>query len=88
MTSAVQLASSSGVAQPASGAAQPAPRPVFGFSAYNVGWQFNDKKRDAWWLGAELVRHWHESNFHAIGISEVFEVEYPAADIGNVDERF
>ena len=45
-----------------SGAAQPAPRPVYVFSAYNVGWQLNDKKRDAWWLGTELVQHWNEKN--------------------------
>ena len=70
-----------------SDAEQPASSPMYGFHAYNVGWNFTDKKRDHWWLGTELVRDWKEKKIHAIGISEVFEVDYPADEVKNVDDR-
>ena len=68
-------------------AEQPASSPVYSFHAYNVGWNITDKERDAWWLGTEVVRDWKENKFHAIGISEVFEVEYLADEIEKVDHR-
>lgn len=54
-----------------------AEQPVYRFAAYNVGWNYNDKKRSAEWLSDEIVKVWQEHSFHAIGISEIFEVDYP-----------
>ena len=68
-------------------AEQPASSPVYSFHAYNVGWNNTDSKREVWWLGAELVRDWKENKFHAIGISEVFEADYPGNEIEKVDHR-
>ena len=68
-------------------AEQPASCPVYSFHAYNVGWNNTDNQRDAWWLGTEVVRGWKEHKFHAIGISEVFEVDYPADEIKKFNDR-
>ena len=68
-----------------SSAGQPSSSLVYSFHAYNVGWNFTDKKRTAQWLGKELVQHWHEHGFNAIGISEVFEIEYAAPQKLHVD---
>ena len=70
-----------------SNAEQPASCSVYSFHAYNVGWNFTDKQRTADWLGNELVRHWREHGFNAIGISEVFEVTYAARQLVAVDAR-
>ena len=70
-----------------SSAEQPASCSVYSFHAYNVGWNFGDKQRTADSLGEELVRHWCEHQFNAIGISEVFEVAYPPHRLVEVDAR-
>ena len=46
------------------------------FDACNVAWSLSDKKRTAVLLGQELVKLWHHHKFHAIGLSEIFEIEY------------
>ena len=47
------------------------------FDAYNVGWNLTDKKRTPQRLAEELVEVWCDHHqFHAIGLSEVFEIEY------------
>ena len=66
-------------------AEQPASSPVYSFHAYNVRWNINDKQREAWWLRSQVVRDWKENKFHAIGISEVFEIDYTSDEIKNVD---
>ena len=49
---------------------------IYVFDAYNVGWSLSDKKRTAERLGQELVQLWHDHEFHAMGLSEIYEVEY------------
>ena len=68
-------------------AEQPASSPVYSFHAYNVGWNITDSQREAWRLGTEVVRDWEENKFHAIGISEVFEIDYTFDEIKNADHR-
>ena len=46
------------------------------FDAYNVGWNLTDKKRTPQLLAEELVAVWRHHPFHAIGLSEIFEIEY------------
>ena len=46
------------------------------FDAYNVGWSFTDKKRTPQRLAEELVEVWLDHHYHAIGLSEIFEIEY------------
>ena len=46
------------------------------FDAYNVGWSLTDKRRTPEHLGEELVQLWCDHHFHAIGLSEIFEIEY------------
>ena len=53
------------------------------FDAYNVGWNLQDRKRTAERLGQELVKLWHDHEFHAIGLSEIFEIEYKDETIRN-----
>ena len=53
------------------------------FDAYNVGWSLSDKKRTARRLGEELVELWHDHEFHAMGLSEIYEVEYKDAATRN-----
>ena len=46
------------------------------FHAYNVRWNYADKKRSPEWLCREVSRlRWHH-RFHVTGISEVFEIDY------------
>ena len=49
---------------------------IYSFHAYNVGWNWTDKGRDEKRLGKEISKLYEECNFDAIGISEIFEVEY------------
>ena len=58
---------------------------VYKFDASNLGWNITDKKRSAHWLGEELVQLWRHHQFHGIGISEVFEVDYPRAKLEEVN---
>ena len=37
--------------------------------------------------GTEVVRDWKENKFHAIGISEVFEIDYTCNEFKNVGHR-
>ena len=60
---------------------------VYKFDAYNLGWQITDLKRSAQWLGEELVQLWRQHQFDGIGISEVFEVDYPPGKLGEVNAR-
>ena len=65
------------VDESSSAAADSAVQPTFYvFDAYNVGWNLKDRKRTAERLGQELVKLWHDHEFHAIGLSEIFEIEY------------
>ena len=52
------------------------PHRVYCFDAYNVGWNYADRKRDEKWLADEICTLYREDSFDAIGISEIFEVEY------------
>ena len=70
-----------------SSAEQPALSQVYKFHGYNLGWNYTDKQRSAQWLSEELVRLWNEHGFHAIGLSEVFEIEYPRTTLLEVDAR-
>ena len=65
-------------------AAQPA---MYVFDAYNVGWSLTDKKRTPALLGDELIRLWREHAYHAIGLSEIFEIEYPPDQLPHVREK-
>ena len=56
---------------------------IYVFDAYNVGWSLSDKKRTAELLGEELVELWRHHKFHAIGLSEIFEIEYKDEKIKN-----
>ena len=56
-----------------SSAAQPR---SYVFDAYNVGWSLGDKMKTPEVLGKELVDLWHHHKFHAIGLSEIYEIEY------------
>ena len=49
---------------------------IYSFHAYNVGWNWTDKGRNEEWLGREISTLYEEYNFDAVGISEIFEVEY------------
>ena len=49
---------------------------IYSFHAYNVGWNWTDKGRDEEWLGREISKLYEQYNFDAVGISEIFEVEY------------
>ena len=60
---------------------------MYGLHAYNAGWNITDKTRDNWLLGINVFRDCKEKQLHAICISEVFEVEYPADEVKKVDER-
>ena len=62
---------------------------IYSFHAYNVGWNYTDKNRSEKWLADEIVRLYQENGFDAIGISEIFEVEYDddAAKKKSVEER-
>ena len=60
---------------------------VYRFDAYNLGWQLTDKQRSAKLLGEELLQLWRQHQFDGIGISEVFEVDYPAVSLGKVNAR-
>ena len=60
---------------------------IYSFHSYNVGWNYSDKTRSEHWLGGEIVRLYREHGFDAIGISEIFEVEYDASKLKEVDER-
>ena len=70
-----------------SSAAQPAMSQAYRIAAYNVGWNITSKKHSAGWLSEELVGLWREHKFHAIGISEIFEVDYPREERAAVDGR-
>ena len=60
---------------------------AYRIAAYNVGWNITDKKRSAGLFSEDLVGVWRERQFHAIGISEIFEVDYPAVRRAGADER-
>ena len=66
---------------------QPDMTRMYRFAAYNVGWIITDKGRSAARLADELVEVWRAHNFHAMGVSEVFEVDYPAATLDQVNAR-
>ena len=55
---------------------KPALSGIYKIHAYNVGWLYADKKRTAEQLSREVSRLWVDHRFHAIGISEVFEIDY------------
>ena len=54
---------------------KPALSRIYKIHAYNVGWLYADKKRRAEQLSREVSRLWVDHRFHAIGISEVFEID-------------
>ena len=56
---------------------QSASTKVYKFASYNIGWNITDKSRSATRLANELLEVWWRHSFHAIGLSEVFEVDYP-----------
>ena len=58
---------------------------IYSFHAYNVGWNWTDKKRNEEWLGREISKLYEQYNFDAVGISEIFEVEY--GDDENMNRR-
>ena len=68
-------------------AAQPDLSQVYTFHAYNLGWNYTDNRRTTQWLCEEVVRRWRGHAFAAIGLSEVFEIDYPSTQLAQVDER-
>ena len=66
-------------------AEQPVMSRVYKFDAYNLGWNITDKERSARWLGEELVQLWRNHQFDAIGLSEIFEVDYPKGKLEEVN---
>ena len=67
---------------------KPALSRIYKIHAYNVGWLYADKKRTAEQLSREVSRLWVDHRFHAIGISEVFEIGYSNKLILNDAEKF
>ena len=60
---------------------------VYKLDAYTLGWQITDLQRSAQWLAEELVQLWRQHQFDGIGISEVFEVDYPRAKLEEVNAK-
>ena len=60
---------------------------VYKFASYNIGWNITDKSRSATRLANELLEVWRRHSFHAIGVSEVFEVDYPAQTLVAVNAQ-
>lgn len=68
-------------------AAQPDLSQVYTCHAYNTGWNYTDKGRTTQRLCEEVVRLWRVHAFDAIGLSEIFDIDYPSTQLAQIDAR-